>query len=218
MGPWIGSGFGVATLLLSARVSAASPPPEPSEPSEPPINEARDDIREIIVLTPQATASATVFDATQIAAVPIRTAEDALRLAPGLVMVQHGAEGKGQQYFLRGFDAVHGIDFEVEVDGVPLNEWSNVHAQGYLDLGMLIPELIARVEVLPGTFDLEQGPFALAGSARFGLGVAKDQRGVRAGLGFGSTLRRRLLLSYSPRDGDGSRFIAARTHGRPRLR
>jgi iron complex outermembrane receptor protein len=165
--------------------------------------------REIVVNAPTQTAGATKISADDITTIPIRTAEDALRLAPGLVLVQHGAEGKGQQYFLRGFDAVHGLDFEVELEGMPINEWSNVHAQGYLDLGLLIPEVIAGVEVLPGTFVLDQGPFSAAGSARFSLGIAGRDRGVRARVEFGSTLRARTMVSYSPRGGDGSRFIAA---------
>lgn len=190
----------VAALLAGVpRTVAASPPAPDDEP----------ETHEIVVTTPSETASGITLAPEQIAAIPVRTAEDALRLVPGLVLVQHGAEGKGQQYFLRGFDAVHGIDLEVEAEGVPLNEWSNIHAQGYLDLGMLIPELIAGVEVLPGSFALDQGPFALAGSARFALGVPVDARGLRASVGFGSTLRERLLVSYSPREGDGSRFVAA---------
>lgn len=188
----------IASVLASAPATArASPPASESEPIE----------IEIEVETPTDTASAITLAPEQIAAIPTRTAEDALRLVPGLVLVQHGAEGKGQQYFLRGFDAVHGIDFEVELDGVQLNEWSNIHAQGYLDLGLLPPELIAGVEVLPGSFGLDQGPFALAGSARFSLGVAEGARGLRASFGFGSTLRERLLVSYSPQQGD--QFVAA---------
>ncbi|MFV8752425.1 TonB-dependent receptor [Nannocystaceae bacterium ST9] len=192
----------IALASLAARPARAAPP-------EPAPVEADADTREIVVDTPHDTASGITLAPEQIAAIPVRTAEDALRLVPGLVLVQHGAEGKGQQYFLRGFDAVHGIDLEVEAEGVPLNEWSNVHAQGYLDLGLMIPELIAGVEVLPGSFAVDQGPFALAGSARFALGVAPDARGLRASAGFGSTLRQRLLVSYSPREGDGSRFVAA---------
>lgn len=191
-------------MLLAARPVLAHPP-DPNEA------ESDDDpnTREIVVTTPPDTAGTITLTPEQIAAIPIRTAEDALRLVPGLVLVQHGAEGKGQQYFLRGFDAVHGIDLEVEAEGIPINEWSNVHAQGYLDLGMLIPELIASVDVLPGSYAVDQGPFALAGSARFSLGVPVDARGLRASIGFGSTLRRRMLVSYSPREGDGSRFVAA---------
>jgi iron complex outermembrane receptor protein len=195
--------------LWSGRVVAGpgASDPEPPEPIAP--DEADTETREIVVRSPTQTASATTISAEDISTIPVRSAEDALRLAPGLVLVQHGAEGKGQQYFLRGFDAVHGLDFEVEVEGMPINEWSNVHAQGYLDLGMLIPEAIAGVEVLPGSFVLDQGPFALAGSARFSLGIAPGDRGVRGRVEFGSTLRARTLVSYSPRGGDGSRFIAA---------
>jgi outer membrane receptor protein involved in Fe transport len=195
---------GAAEIARLVALLGLAPPSAEATTSD-----ASDDTVELVVETPPDTASGITLAPAQIQAIPIRTAEDALRLVPGLVLVQHGAEGKGQQYFLRGFDAVHGIDLEVEAEGVPLNEWSNVHAQGYLDLGMLIPELISGVEVLPGSFALDQGPFALAGSARFGLGVAPDARGLRASVGFGSTVRERLLVSFSPREGDGSRFVAA---------
>ena len=198
--------------LLDHPLGEEPEQPEDAEQPEVAANEAdsgTEAVREIIVEVPPDTASATTLTREELDAVPTRTAEDALRLAPGLVLVQHGAEGKGQQYFLRGFDAVHGLDFEVELDGVPLNEWSNIHAQGYLDLGLMIPELIGSVEVLPGPFVLDQGPFALAGSARFSLGVAEADRGLRTRVEFGSTLRSRALVSYSPREGDGGQFIAA---------
>lgn len=209
-----------ALLWLWSGPAAAGPgTSEPAEP-EPAVAEDESDesdesdepdmeTREIVVRTPKLTASATTISADDIATIPIRSAEDSLRLAPGLVLVQHGTEGKGQQYFLRGFDAVHGLDFEVDVEGMPINEWSNVHAQGYLDLGMLIPEVVAGVDVMPGPFALEQGPFALAGSARFSLGIAPRDLGLRGRVEFGSTLRARTLVSYSPRGGDGSRFVAA---------
>ncbi len=202
--------LGLPGLIIAGPLYAAAP--EPEDPADDPAEDPADDpdeVREIVVATPPETASTISITPEQIAAIPVRTAEDALRLVPGLVLVQHGAEGKGQQYFLRGFDAVHGIDLEVEAEGIPLNEWSNVHAQGYLDLGLMIPELIAGVEVLPGSFAFDQGPFGLAGSARFSLGVGQADRGLRGSVGFGSTLRRRVLVSYSPREGDGSRFVAA---------
>lgn len=154
-------------------------------------------------------ASTAHVHASEIASVPVRTAEDALRLVPGLTLVQHGSEGKGQQFFLRGFDAVHGMDLEVTVDGVPVNEWSNLHAQGYLDLGFVIPEVIQRVDVVKGPFELEQGAFGMAGTARYRLGVADADRGVRASYTAGSTLRQRLLLTYAPHEGNGEQFVAA---------
>lgn len=156
-------------------------------------------------------ASTSLVTAREFAAVPRRSAEDALRLTPGVTLIQHGSEGKGYQLLVRGFDAAHGADFEVNVDGMPVNEWSNVHAQGYLDLGFVIPELVSSVRVTKGPFTLGQGAFAMAGSAEYHLGVAEEDRGLRAAYTVGSTNRQRGLLTYSPRDGDGHDFIASET-------
>lgn len=146
--------------------------------------------------------------ATDLAHVPMRTAEDALRLLPGMTLVQHGSEGKGNQYLTRGFDAVHGADFEVTLEGIPLNEWSNVHGQGYVDLGFVPAELVQSATVHHGALALDQGAFGTAGSANYRLGVAPDARGLRAAVTLGTTMRTRLLLSYSPETGDGRDFVA----------
>lgn len=45
---------------------------------------------------------------TSLALLGGQTVEEALRLVPGLVIAQHGTEGKGHQIYLRGFDALHG--------------------------------------------------------------------------------------------------------------
>ena len=82
---------------------------------------------------------------------PIASVQDILRVTPGLVMVQHSGGGKASQYFLRGFDADHGTDVAVFVDGVPINLPSHAHGQGYIDLHFLIPELVERIEVYKGT-------------------------------------------------------------------
>jgi hypothetical protein len=145
------------------------------------------------------TASLTRITSDTIQHIAPRTAEDVLRLAPGLTLVQHGSEGKGQQYFLRGFDAVHGADFEVLLDGIPLNEWSGIHAQGYLDLGVIIPETVTRVDVMPGSFQPDQGPFAVAGSAHWNTGVPCHDRGSRASVQTGTTGRARAVFITSPR-------------------
>lgn len=158
---------------------------------------------------PPVTASSTLVTARDFQAVPRRTSEDALRLVPGVTLVQHGSEGKGYQFLVRGFDAAHGADFEVTVDGMPVNEWSNVHAQGYLDLGFVIPELVSSVRVTKGPFTLGQGAFALAGSADYHLGVAEQDRGLRASYTVGTSNRHRSLVTYTPREGDGHDFIAS---------
>jgi outer membrane receptor protein involved in Fe transport len=154
------------------------------------------------------TAGSTAVTARSFRFVPRRTAEDVLELVPGLTLVQHGSEGKGHQFFLRGFDAAHGADLELTVQGIPINEWSNIHAQGYLDLGFVIPEVVASVEVTKGPFDIDQGAFAMAGSAAYSLGVPYSELGARGTLTLGTTGRRRALVTYSPTTGDGSSFLA----------
>jgi iron complex outermembrane receptor protein len=157
---------------------------------------------------PARPASTTVVTAREFRAFPRRTAEDALKLVPGLTLVQHGAEGKGQQFFLRGFDAMHGSDVEVTVAGIPINEWSNVHSQGYVDLGFVVPEAIQSVSVTKGPFSVDQGPFATAGSVDYALGISEGRRGLFAGYTIGTTNRHRGVVTYSPRAGDGRDFIA----------
>ena len=80
-------------------------------------------------------ASQRVIDARELSVAPRRRSADTmLRMVPGVLLSQHGAEGKGQQLFLRGFDAAHGTDVEVLVAGIPVNELSNIHGQGWFTL------------------------------------------------------------------------------------
>lgn len=156
------------------------------------------------------TASSAVVTARELAAVPKRSAEDALRLVPGITLIQHGSEGKGYQFLVRGFDAMHGADLEVTAEGIPLNEWSNVHGQGYLDLAFIIPEVIETVEVTKGPFTLGQGAFAMAGSAEYHLGIAAEDRGLRASYTLGTSQRHRGVVTYGP-SRSGHDFIASET-------
>lgn len=153
------------------------------------------------------TASSQHVTAEEFQAAPRRSAEDALRQVPGLTLVQHGSEGKGFQFFLRGFDAIHGADLEITLDGLPLNEWSNIHAQGYLDLGLILPEFVAGVDVTKGPFTLDQGAFGMAGSADYRLGVSETLRGARVAYTVGTTNRHRLFAGYSAPDGEGREFV-----------
>lgn len=153
------------------------------------------------------TASEVSLDAAWLGAAPRRSAEDLMRQVAGLTLVQHGSEGKGHQFFLRGFDAVHGADFALTLDGIPLNEWSNVHGNGYIDLGFVLPELVRFVEVSKGPFRLEHGAFATAGAAGYRLGVPLAERGWRASYEIGSTGRHRLFAGVSPARGDGRDFV-----------
>ncbi|HEY0705743.1 MAG TPA: TonB-dependent receptor [Polyangia bacterium] len=161
----------------------------------------------VIAPRPSDAAGERHIDAGTMATTPVITAEDLLRLVPGLLATRHGAEGKGRQLFLRGFDAAHGADVEVTVDDVPWNELSNVHGQGYLDLQLLIPEVVRAIDAAKGAFRLEQGPFATAASVRFSLGVAPENRGVRVAYDIGSTQRHRAVVTAAAKQGPS--FVAA---------
>lgn len=97
-------------------------------------------------------------------------ARDLAQSVPGMFVVQHAGGGKANQYFLRGFDADHGTDIALTVDGVPVNMVSHGHGQGYADLNWVIPELIATVDVRKGTYDPRYGDFATAGAIDFQTG------------------------------------------------
>ncbi len=153
------------------------------------------------------TASTTFITPRDITSAPRRNAEEVLRQVPGLTLVQHGSEGKGHQFFMRGFDAIHGADLELTVDGMPINEWSNVHAQGYLDLALIIPEMIQEVVVTKGPFTLEQGAFGMAGSADYRLGTPLNALGWLAAYTIGTTNRHRVFVGYSPPDESGEQFV-----------
>ncbi len=97
---------------------------------------------------------------------PKNSAQDLLRVAPGLVIAQHAGGGKAEQIFIRGFDADHGTDINLSVDGVPVNMVSHGHGQGYADLHFVIPEVIEGIDVYKGPYFAQFGDLATAGSVR----------------------------------------------------
>ncbi len=116
---------------------------------------------------------------------PISSVQDLLRITPGLVLVQHSGGGKANQYFLRGFDADHGSDVALSIDGVPINLVSHAHGQGYADTSFIIPEVVERVEITKGPSFANQGNFATAGAINLVSRERFDHSSV--GIGFGGS-------------------------------
>jgi len=94
---------------------------------------------------------------------PVRSAQDLLRLVPGLFIAQHQGGGKAEQIFLRGFDADHGTDVNISVDGIPVNMVSHAHGQGYADMHFIIPETISDYDFGKGDYYADKGDFTTAG-------------------------------------------------------
>ena len=131
-------------------------------------------------------ASSEIISGVDLELRPRNTAQDMLRLVPGLFIAQHAGGGKAEQIFVRGFDCDHGTDVATFVDGIPVNMPSHGHGQGYADLHFLIPETVKKMEVYKGTYNAQYGDFATGArsTARsfptgFGVRARRDQRETR---------------------------------------
>jgi hypothetical protein len=98
---------------------------------------------------------------------PTSSAQDLLRLVPGLFIAQHAGGGKAEQIFIRGFDVDHGTDFQISIDGLPVNMVSHAHGQGYADFHFVIPETVDELRVYKGPYNARFGDFATAGAGEF---------------------------------------------------
>ena len=132
---------------------------------------------------PYSAASSRSLRAFDIRTRPARSTQDLLRLAPGLVVAQHAGGGKAEQIFLRGFDADHGTDVALYVDGIPVNNVSHGHGQGYADLHHVIPETVEAIDVYKGPYFPAFGNLATAGAVAFKTRDHLEASSVRAEVG-----------------------------------
>jgi hypothetical protein len=192
----------------SAPASPTPAPPHPTTSRAPSSPSAEATPKEITVRgeAPPRSASETLLGPRVLRAAPHENTGELLLSVPGVFVSQHGGEGKAQQIFFRGFDAVHGQDVEIWAAGAPVNDVSNIHGQGYADLHFLIPEVVRELRSTPGTYDPAQGDFAVAGTLRLALGY--DEPGVTARAGFGSFGTKRYFLAYHPSDAPPETFGA----------
>jgi hypothetical protein len=188
---------GVALLigLSMAHVVAAQepapkpeePPARPEEPTLPPV---------VVTAPPPVSSSSEVFiPGRDFQLRPEGRPADILRLVPGFVISQHQGGGKAEQYFLRGFDADHGTDVALYIDGLPVNLRSHAHGQGYADLHFLIPETVQRLDGFKGPYFVEFGDFATAGAFNFVMRDTVDENYAEAAGGSWGTQRYLTLIS-----------------------
>jgi outer membrane receptor protein involved in Fe transport len=106
-----------------------------------------------------------------------------LETVPGLIVTLHSGEGKANQYLMRGYNLDHGTDLAVFVDGMPINQPTHAHGQGYTDLNFLIPELADGLEFTKGPYYASVGDFGSLGSVRLSYRDSiPDQLSVGAGM------------------------------------
>ena len=129
-----------------------------------------------------------------------------LETVPGMVVTQHSGNGKANQYFLRGFNLDHGTDFQLTLDGMPLNMRSHGHGQGYADLNMLVPELVQQLNYQKGPYSTEAMDFSGAGGADFSLqNLTRDAIQLESG----AWQYQRALAKGDTRVGAGNLLAAA---------
>ena len=115
---------------------------------------------------------------------PKNSAQDMLRLVPGLFIAQHAGGGKAEQIFIRGFDCDHGTDVATFVDGMPVNMPSHGHGQGYEDLHFLIPEVVEGMEIFKGPYSPLYGDFATGAAVQFNTVDSLDNNLIQLETGY----------------------------------
>ena len=113
-----------------------------------------------------ATASQGVITNQEIQLTPTYRPGQILETIPGLTVTSHSGEGKANQYLLRGYNLDHGTDLATFVDGMPINQPTHAHGQGYTDLNFMIPELADQITYTNGPYYAAVGDFGAVGSDR----------------------------------------------------
>jgi len=128
------------------------------------------------------TASEGIVVNDELALTPAYRPGQLLETVPGLQVTSHSGEGKANQYLMRGYNLDHGTDLAVSVDGMPVNNPTHAHGQGYTDLNFMIPELATNIKFTKGTYYANQGDFASVGSVHLShLNRIDDQINVTGG-------------------------------------
>lgn len=120
---------------------------------------------------------------------PINSSQEILRKVPGLIIGQHAGGGKAEQIFLRGFDIDHGTDVSINVDGIPVNNVSHAHGQGYSDLHFVIPETINNINFGKGPYYANAKDFTTAGYIDFKTKNRLDNNTIKLSYGQFNTIR-----------------------------
>lgn len=109
-------------------------------------------------------SSATHVSRAAIELAPAATPWELLRQTAAVEVHQAGqGPGFASDASLRGFSSDHSTDLALWIDGVPVNEPVNGHAEGYGDWSLIFPETVRDIDVIKGPTSALYGNFALSG-------------------------------------------------------
>ena len=77
--------------------------------------------------------------------------------------IQGQGPGFASDASVRGFSSDHSTDLALWIDGVPVNEPVNGHAEGYNDWSLIFPQAIQDLDVIKGPTSALFGNFAFSG-------------------------------------------------------
>jgi outer membrane receptor protein involved in Fe transport len=192
--------FGASSSMAQqAMVGVANPPATAALVSK--------ELEEVVVTAARrgligtaTTASEGIVVNDELALTPAYRPGQLLETVPGLVVTSHSGEGKANQYLMRGFNLDHGTNLGTYVDGMPINEPTNAHGQGYTDLNFLIPELATNIRYTKGTYYASEGDFSSVGSVHVSY---LNQIAPRATATAGTLGFQRLFVADSVSLGEG---------------
>ncbi|MDB4910108.1 MAG: hypothetical protein JWO39_931 [Gemmatimonadetes bacterium] len=128
----------------AARLKVVTITATPVKPAEP---------RQAIAVSPD-----------EIARTPATSPWELLRQTAGVeVHIQGQGPGFASDASVRGFSSDHSTDLALWIDGVPVNEPVNGHAEGYNDWSLIFPQAIQDLDVIKGPTSALFGNFAFSG-------------------------------------------------------
>ena len=100
----------------------------------------RVDLEEVVIAPSLSGSSFHTLSTLDLRLRPVNSSQDLMRLVPGLFIAQHMGGGKAEQIFIRGFDADHGTDLNVSVDGMPgkysfAHSWTGICRSAFFNTG-----------------------------------------------------------------------------------
>ncbi|HEY3113219.1 MAG TPA: TonB-dependent receptor [Gemmatimonadaceae bacterium] len=157
----------LAAALLCVASSLAAQLPGPPDTTRPSTDSARR-LRTVTVTAAPAERAAPSasrrVDSTTIKLTPAHDSYDLLRQTAGLEVHEQGqGPGFASDASIRGFSSDHSTDLALWIDGVPINEPVNGHAEGYNDFNVLFPGGVSEFDVIRGPTSPLYGNFAMGG-------------------------------------------------------
>lgn len=146
-----------------------------------------------------------VIEAEDIANAHVSHPQELLRQVPGMNVQNYQLSGVGDAIVMRGFGGGgHGGDVGVVLDGIPLNEAMS-HADGYVDLGVIVPLEMERISIYKGPVSALYGNFNRAGLMAIETRKQGDYTPYReadVSLASHGTLDAQAALGLKPGDGE----------------